>query len=82
MSLKTGQHSFPPMSIPVTSVDLADRIKLKEYLLVYGASKVDEIHKGGVNVSLRELTSELIDNIHIYEPVLSRLNYFAATADN
>jgi len=65
-----------------SSVDLADRIKLKEYLYVYGASDVNEVHKTGVNTSLRELSKELTDNIQKYEPALSSLNYYAASADN
>jgi len=64
------------------SIDLADRIKLKEYLLAYGASKVNELYKGGVLADYRVLSEELIDNIRKYEPALSTLNYFAATADN
>ncbi len=64
------------------AVDLADRIKLKEYLMSYGANKVSQLNKFGVVSSLRDLSAELIKSIHRYEPVLSTLNYFAATADN
>lgn len=64
------------------SVDLADHINIREYLMAYGASEVNEIHKGNVPDTIREVNRELIDNIHIFAPVLSSLNYFAARADN
>jgi len=64
------------------SIDLADRIKLKEYLYAYGASTVNEVHKAGVITSLRELSKELTGNIQKYESALSSLNYYAASADN
>jgi len=64
------------------AIDLADRIKLKEYLYAYGATDVKEVHKGGVAASLRELSKELSNNIQNYEPALSSLNYYAASADN
>jgi len=64
------------------SVDLADRIKLKEYFLAYGANEVNELYKGGVISSYRELTEELVKNIHTFEPALSSLNYYAAKSDN
>ncbi len=65
-----------------SSVDLADRIKLKEYLFAYGASEVNEIYKGGVLASYRVLAEQLINNIENYASALSSINYFAATADN
>ena len=64
------------------AIDLADRIKLKEYLYAYGATDVKEVHKGGVAASLRELSKELSNNIQNYEPALSSLNHYAASADN
>ncbi len=64
------------------STELFDRIKLKEYLLSYGASTVNETYKGGVMPQLRELNNELIDNIKFYAPVLPSLNYLAALSDN
>ncbi|WP_031433634.1 Card1-like endonuclease domain-containing protein [Methylomarinum vadi] len=64
------------------SVDLADRIKLKEYLQAYGADEVNETYKFGVPPSLRDLTSELIEHIGAYAPALGSLNYFAAFARN
>jgi Card1-like endonuclease family protein len=64
------------------SIDLEDRIKLKEYLLAYGASTVKVLHQGGVTPKLRELTGELIDNIQSYAAALSSLNYYASAADN
>ncbi len=64
------------------AIDLADSIKLKEYLYAYGASDVNEVHKAGVVASLRTLFKELIDNITKYEPALSSLNWYAASAHN
>lgn len=64
------------------SVDLADRIRLKEYLMAYGADTVNETHKGGVPRSLRDLTAELIEHIEAYAPALGSLNYYAARANN
>ncbi len=64
------------------STDLTNRIKLKEYFLSYGATHVREGYKEGVIPSLLDLTQELIDNITLYSPVLSNLNYYAAKADN
>ena len=64
------------------SIDLADRIKLKEYLIAYGAHDVHEAHKSGVPNNIRRLATELIDNIGAYAPALSSLNYLAAMANN
>ena len=64
------------------TVDLADRIKLREYLIAYGAHEVNEIHKGGVSSAVRALSAELIDHIDTYAPALSSLNWYAASADN
>lgn len=61
--------------------DLVDRIKLKEYLIAYGATHVNEVHKGGVSQALRHLSGELIERITHYSDALSTLNYFAAMAD-
>jgi hypothetical protein len=60
------------------SVDLHDHIQLKEYLLCYGATHVNEGYKEGVIPSLRDLTLELVDNIKKYEPALATINYYAA----
>lgn len=59
------------------SFDLADRIKLKEFLKTYGASHV-EFYQGGVSRKLRELCNTLIGNIERFEQALSSLNYYAA----
>ena len=64
------------------SFDIADRIKLKEYLMAYGATEVNEIDKGGVSQAIRDLSDELIRRIDQYSNALSRLNYLAAMAEN
>lgn len=64
------------------TVDLADRIKLKEYLMAYGADEVKETDKGGVPPAVRELTTELILHVDSYASALSSLNWYAASADN
>lgn len=64
------------------TVDLADRIKLKEYLMAYGADEVKETYKGGVSSNVRDLTLEFINHIHSYATVLPSLNWYAASADN
>ena len=64
------------------AADLADRIKLKEYLMAYGADTVIRLNKAGVPVALRELTNDIIANIAKYAPGLSSLNFYAAMADN
>jgi len=62
------------------SADLADRIKLSEYLQAYGASHVNQGSKGRVEPHYRDLINELIENISIYSEVLSSLNYYASSA--
>lgn len=64
------------------SVDLADRIKLREFLQAYGASRVSTGQKHGVPEAIRELTLELIRNIKQYAGSISALNYYAAQSDN
>ncbi len=64
------------------STDLADRVKLKEYLIAYGAEQVNEQHKAGVRPPMRELTRELIHNIALYSNALSAINYYAGTTSS
>ena len=64
------------------AVDLADRIKIREYLEVHGANMVTIGSKMGVSPILRELTEEIIRNIERYDNVLGTLNYLALMADN
>jgi hypothetical protein len=62
------------------STDLADKIKLKEFIIAYGAYDVSIGHRVGVKPELRELTEELINNIKEYSEKLTDLNYLAGTA--
>lgn len=59
------------------SVDLRDKIKLKEYFLSYGATHVNESYKEEVSLDIRKLTQEIINNIKLYAPELSTLNRYA-----
>jgi len=69
-----------PKNLPAT--DLADRIKLKEYLKAYGAHSVDSQNTTGVTASMRELTQELIHHIEQFSQPLSALNFLAGQAQN
>jgi hypothetical protein len=62
--------------------DLADRLKLKDYLMAYGAEKVDIPEPAGVTEPIRRLTRQLIADIDRYAPELGTLNYLALNADN
>ncbi len=64
------------------TVDLADRIRLPDYLTAYGAIQVEIKHPFGVPESLRHLTGQLISKISYFEPAISRLNFVAASAGN
>jgi hypothetical protein len=64
-----------PQDLP--SVDLRDKIKLKEYFLSYGATQVKENYKDDVSSGMRKLTQEIINNIKLYAPELSTLNRYA-----
>jgi len=61
--------------------ELADRIKLKEFLRGYGATVTRQGSRQGVKPELRELTQTLIDNIQAWAKPLSVLNYYAAKAE-
>lgn len=63
--------------------DLTGRLKLKDYLMAYGADRVD-IPAGAQSVppALQELTSQLLAAIDRYADELSTLNYLAYQADN
>ncbi len=55
------------------STDLADKIRLKEFLLVHGADEISL--ETGVTAEIRELTQELIYNIKQYSKAITSLNY-------
>jgi len=63
-------------------VDLADRIKLKDYLMAYGASAVTMPEPSGVIAPIRQLTNELLGGIDRFANALSTLNYLAYQAKN
>ncbi|WP_031431774.1 Card1-like endonuclease domain-containing protein [Methylomicrobium agile] len=62
--------------------DLADCLRLKDYLMAYGAEKVEIPEPAGVAEPIRRLTRQLIADIDRYASELSTLNYLALNADN
>ncbi|UJP06369.1 MAG: DUF1887 family CARF protein [Nitrosomonas sp.] len=63
--------------------ELAGRLKLKDYLMAYGADQVD-IPAGVQSVprAIQELTHQLLAGINRYADELGTLNYLAYQADN
>ena len=61
--------------------ELADKIKLDEYLRAYGASSVLLDQKHGVTESLRSLTGQLIKGIEYYAQGLAKVNGLAQKAE-
>lgn len=61
--------------------ELADRLKLKDYLMAYGASQVDIPEPHGVKPEIRALTETLLTNIDRYADELGTLNYYASNAE-
>ena len=61
---------------------LAGRLKLKDYLMAYGAEKVEIPSSTGVIEPIRQLTWQLIADIDRYAAELGSLNYLACNADN
>ena len=60
--------------------DLADRIKLPEFLQAYGATVTAQGESFGVPADDRELTEEIINRIAYYSKALGTLNYLAQKA--
>ncbi len=60
--------------------DLADRIKLPEFLQAYGATVTSQGETFGVPADDRELTEEIITRIAYYSKALGALNYLAQQA--
>ncbi|MCX7085659.1 MAG: DUF1887 family CARF protein [Methylococcales bacterium] len=60
--------------------DLADRIKLPEFLQAYGATVTAQGEAFGVPADDRELTEEIITRIAYYSKALGALNYLAQQA--
>lgn len=61
--------------------ELADRIKLPEFLKAYGATVIKQGSRQGVPADHRELTETLIQRVNDYVKPLSTLNYYAAQAE-
>lgn len=63
--------------------ELADRLRLKDYLMAYGADRVD-IPAGTQSVppAIQELTRQLLAGIDRYADELGALNYLAYQANN
>ncbi len=70
------------LSPKLPEVDLADRIKLKDYLMAYGASTVEIPEPTGVIAPIRQLTNQLLSDIARFASALSTLNYLAYQANN
>ncbi len=62
--------------------ELADRLKLKDYLMAYGASQVDIPDPHGVKPEIRALNETLLTDIERYADDLGALNYLAYMAKN
>ena len=60
--------------------DLADRIKLPEFLQAYGATVTSQGETFGVPADDRELTEEIITRIAYYSKALGAINYLAQQA--
>ncbi len=63
-------------------LDLSDRLKLKEYLMAYGADTVEIADPSGVSAPIRQLTQDILQGISRYAAELGTLNYLAYQADN
>ncbi len=62
--------------------DLSDRLKLKEYLMAYGADTVDITDRTGVTPPIRQLTQDILAGIDHYAGELGTFNYLAYQANN
>jgi hypothetical protein len=61
------------------SIKLADKLKLKNYLMAYGAEAVNA-ENVGVSFDLQDLCNAIIKDISRYEKALGALNYLALEA--
>jgi hypothetical protein len=61
------------------SIKLADKLKLKNYLMAYGAEAVNA-ENVGVSFDLQDLCNAIIKDISRYEKALGALNYLALKA--
>ncbi|MCB1975650.1 MAG: DUF1887 family protein [Nitrosomonas sp.] len=63
--------------------ELADRLRLKDYLMAYGADQVDTpAETQSVPPAIQELTRQLLAGIDRYADELGALNYLAYQANN
>lgn len=63
-------------------IDLADRIKLKDYLMAYGVSRVEIPSPYGVSETIRKLGQSIVASIDRLAGDLAILNYLAYQAEN
>jgi len=63
-------------------VELANRLKIKDYLMAYGAESVTIPSVLGVPEPVRQLTQNVLTDIDRYANELTTLNYLAYNADN
>lgn len=70
------------LSPKLPDLDLSDRLKLKEYLMAYGASTVEIPDATGVTAPIRLVTQQLLTDIDRYANELSTLNYLAYQANH
>ncbi len=70
---------YPPKQ---PGLELADRIKLPEFLQAHGTRITQQGSKLGVPKHYRDLTETLINGIDAYEKPLRTLNFHAAKAQN
>lgn len=61
------------------AIELADKLKLKNYLMAYGAEQVNAENMG-VSFDLQDLCNAIIKDISRYEKALGTLNYLALKA--
>lgn len=65
------------------SHELADRLKLKDYLTAYGAEQVEIPDTGqSVTPAIQALTKDILSGIERYADELATINYYALKADN
>ncbi|MBT7442901.1 MAG: DUF1887 family protein [Methylococcales bacterium] len=62
--------------------DLADRIKIPEFLQAQGTAVLTDGGRKGVPKAVRELTQVLVDRVVNYSQPLATMNYLASVAEN
>ena len=64
------------------AVDFNNQLKIKDYLIAYGANQVEIPSTFGVKATIRSLTEHILAGIERYADELGSLNYLAYQADN